>query len=378
MERLQETTFNTPTNRVAEAIYLYAEQEAQFKISNPVESRYGREPISLKLQYYGSVFQSLRKQATPQEKHSLRYLKHEMAKMRSSLNPNFLNKVLYSTIVNKIRNFIKGNSLFFSHHDKAIKALQKEIFLEDNLHNVSTEMKKAGFKFEMEGTLKKMLNQNLSHFHVCYADIQNRQADFVLHFAKIPGTEKYYFEKFDALARPSLDALLRKDPNCKRHTFSLTNSTRFVAKEAEALVNGKSVCKNVNGKDTWMVLESDGGFRTPTLKQVSFDLDKALHKLPLKNLDNPSQYKSITEALKSGIQKEVIFMLDGAEVKYSIEASPLKKSIDILDKDNKAVALHKLTDNVLNGITRSLVQKTHQDAEVIDMPHQQKRKGKAL
>jgi hypothetical protein len=97
----------------------------------------------------------------------------------------------------------------------------------------------------MDGALKRMMDQGLPQFHLPYTDLQNKDSYFVLHFNKFPGTDQYYFEKFEAVTRPSLDSLLNQDKNCQRYTFSqVGGGMRFSAQEADRIVNGKCVFKD--------------------------------------------------------------------------------------------------------------------------------------
>jgi hypothetical protein len=354
------------SNRVADAIFLYAEQEAQLYISNPLEGRYDLHAVDLKLQYLTSVYNTFRKNPTPDEKHSLRYLRHEIAKMRTRLKPTTLNKVFYSRIANSIRNFMNGYNLIYAKHNKAIKKLQQDIIQAHNLHNLSASMKKAGFNIEVEGTLKKLIDHDLPVFHIRYADPHYLKADFVLHFKKIPQTDLYYFEKFEAISRPTLDSLLKNDPSCIRYTFSLQDQMRFSAGEACNLVNGKCVCKLADGKETWLLLDTANLYSQHSLKSIPFNLEKTLQKLPLKL--NSSQYQALLQTLKTGNGKEVNFSINNNTVKYTVEAAPLRKTIDVLDKNDQLVDISKILNGHSNKLTQQVMEKINQQSsEEIDL-----------
>lgn len=374
---LQDHINDDYTNRVADAIYLYTEQETQLRISNPLESRYDSRSLSLKLQYYNSIHNTFRKHANPYEKLSLRFMRHEIAKMKARLNPTTLNKILYSPIANRIRNFINGNNLAYARHNNTITSIERELIHAHNLQTLTASMKKGGFNFEIEGTLKKMIDQDLPEFHIRYADIHYKKADFVLHFKKIPRTDLYYFEKFDAVSRPTLDALLNNDASCTRHTFYLQDKMRFSAGEATALVNGKCVCKDTDGKETWLMLDAISPNKQSPFNKVSFDLEKALADLPIKQRENPAQYQAILQALKGGNQKEVTLIINGQALKYGIEAAPTRKTIDIMNKDNQLLDKSKILSGTTSGTTRQLMENIRlQDDVVIDLDQTPKRKKK--
>ena len=101
-----------------------------------------------------------------------------------------------------------------------------------------------------------MVGQNVQNFHVRYIDLPNRTADFVLHFKKLPATDIYFLEKFDARSAIPLTPKFKKTESCIEHSFHTNEHPTFSAKEAASLVNGKAVCKEIDGKETWMSLNN--------------------------------------------------------------------------------------------------------------------------
>lgn len=362
------------SNRVADAIYLYAEQDAQLIISNPAGSRKSRDDIELKLRYYRDVLKKFRKKPSPEEKKSLRFIRHEIGNMKARLKPNLLNRILRSKPGNAIRNFLRGNRKLVKSYNDAIKNVHRELIQEHNFDSLSTAMKKNGFNFQMEGTLKKMIAQDLPQFHVRYYDIHHPKTDFVLHFKKIPETDLYYFEKFDAVSRPTLDAILSNDPSCKRHTFSLSDNMRFTAGEAANLVNGKCVCKKVGNKENWVHLNSNSLSHQMNITTIAFNLEKALEKLPIKQKENSAQYQMLLQTLKAGNSKEATLMINDTPVKYRLEAAPLRKTVDVLDKNDQLIDVIRLLNGQKSDLTAQLVNKIkQQEDEVIDLGQAVKR-----
>lgn len=365
---MKDYTNNGYSNRVADAIYLYAEQDAQLMISNPMGGRSSLHDIELKLEYYSDIYNKYRRRPNADEKLSLRYVRHEIAMMKARLNPTILNQILYSNVADSIGSFINGNRQFYKNHNSTIKDIQRDLIQEHNLQALSTSMKKAGFSFQIEGKLKKMIEQDLPQFHIRDYDIHYPKADFVLHFKKFPGTDVYYFEKFDAVSRPSLDSVLSNDPSCRRHTFSLHDKMRFTANEAANLVNGKSVCKNIDGKETWLLLNATSNYRQQPFETISFNLEKAMERLPIKQKENPSQYQSLLQTLKAGNSKEVIFTINGNSVKYIIDAAPSRKMIDVLDKNDRLVDISRLLNGQKSGLTNQVIETIKQlENAVIDL-----------
>jgi hypothetical protein len=354
---------NGRPNRVFDALRLYAEQEAQFKIFHPVGG-HDLHATALKLLHYTHLKNTYRKKPNKDEKQSLRFVRSEIATLKARLNPTLLNRIFYSRAGTNIRNYIMRRRELFASHSKPLTTIQKTLIQENNLQSLNENLKKAGFNFQMDGTLKKMMDQGFPQFHLPYADIQNKNSYFVLHFNKLPGTDQYYFEKFEAVARPTLDSLLNRDSTCQRHTFSqVGRGERFTASEADRFVNGKFVCKTIQGKDTWLSLIP----ANEQLQSVSFNIEKALAKLPLAIKKDTAQYDALLQSLKNGKSKEVALLINDIPVKYTLEAAPDRKTIDVLDRNGQLVDASKLFSGQSTQLAQQIIEKQHQMEEIIDM-----------
>jgi hypothetical protein len=354
---------NGQSNRVFDALRLYAEQEAQFKIFHPVGG-HDLHATALKLVHYTHIKNTYRKRPNNDEKQSLRFVRSEIANLKARLNPTLLNRILYSNIGNIVRNYIKRRHKLVTAHRKPLNTIQKTLIQENNLQSLNESLKKAGFNYQMDGTLKKMMDQGFPQFHLPYADTQNKNSYFVLHFNKLPGTDQYYFEKFEAVARPTLDSLLNRDTTCQRHTFSqIGNEERFTASEADRLVNGKHIYKNRQGKDSWLSLNPI----SKQLNSISFNIEKALAKLPITIKKDTAQYDSLLQSLKNGKSKEVSLLINGQSIKYTLEAAPDRKAIDVLDRNGVLVDSNKLFSGQSHQVAQQIIEKQMQSEQIIDM-----------
>lgn len=331
------------SNRVAEAIFLYAGEENKLKINNPRESNRDEYNIKLKLDYYQGIAKEYSRTKNKMEKYSLQFVRREIKKLKAKLNPTLFNRVYYSDVSEALKALFRSKDNPVTHYETAIKKLDKELVQNHNLQFLSSELKKVGFNVEMEGSLKRMINQNLPEFHLRYADVENRNAHYVVHFKKIPETDLYYFEKFDAISRPSLDSLLNGDVNCQRQTFHVHDNLKINAAEAERLVNGKAIFRRVNGNDAWLM--RDNLSMRDQLKFVEFDLESKLLKLPIKEKEDANKYQAVIATLKNGKTKEVTLIINDAPVKYMLEAAPDKNEVYVLDKDKVLVDTDKLLTN---------------------------------
>jgi hypothetical protein len=356
MARLQDHFSSQNSNRVAEAIFLYAEQETQLKISNPIESRRDNYDVELKINYYKSILREYRKTKDRLEKNALRYVRHEIRRLQGQLKPNLFNRIYYSDIAELLKTWMRGEKDPVSYYQKAIREMERERIQNYNVQSLSTQLKKAGFNLEMEGALKRMVAQNFQQFHLRYADVENPNAHYVVHFEKIPQTNLYYFKKFEAVSRPSLEALLNNDINCQRQTFFVHDEYKVNASEAAALVNGRSVCKTIDGEQQWLMLDRVS-MRNDQYLTMRFDLEKALLNLPIKERENPAKYQTIISALQKGQRKEVTLLINNNSMKFALQAEPRRKAVDVLDQNNRWVDWERLLN--LRETTKAVFQKVN-------------------
>ncbi len=357
---------NGHTNRVLDSLQLYAEQEAQFKIFHPVGG-HDLHAAELKLQHYTNIYNTYRKNSSRNERKYLHFVHNEIAKLKARLNPTLFNRVLYSRIVNKLYNFLAGKAKLCEFLNKSLADIEHNVIREHNLGSITDNLKKTGFTFQIEGTLRKMMDHGFPKFHLPYADVQNKNSYFILHFNKLPGTSQYYFEKFECVARPSLDSLLNRDSSCRRHTFSQINSQSFSASEADRLVNGKCVCKVIDKKETWLIMNSISAPDTQEFIIVPFDLEKSLAELPVTIKNGTSQYNALLQSLKNGKSKEVMLIINNIPLKYTLEAAPLRKTIDVLDRNGNLMDISKLLSGKTNQVARQIIENHSLQKEEIDM-----------
>lgn len=345
-----------PENRVTNALLLYAEQEAQLKISNPAGHAVDRQGLALKYEFYSSIVQTYKKGLTLEEKFSLAYVRHEMGKIKARLQPTVLRRVLYNRPVNAVRNFMNGYNIWYSRLNHEMQSIQKDILLAHNLETLKAGLKAGGFSLNMDNVLERMLKQNFPSFHIRYTDpLHQKNTDFTIHFTKIPGADLYYLQKFDAVCRPSLQSVLKNDPGTVRKTFSLDDKIVFSATEAASLVNGKAVCKMVDGKEQWLSLNITKGYNQENeYNQVKFNVYRVLEQLPILEMTDPTKAIRLIESLKTGVNKEITLQLHSHRVKAVIAAAPHQKTVLLTDKNGQYLDMDRLMKNSMPDMTRKL------------------------
>jgi hypothetical protein len=355
-------------NRVLNALREYAWQEAQLKIAKP--RGHATDPLAqqLKYQHYGHIHKALKKGATPEERRSLRYIRHERAKLQAKLNPSLLRRIRYAPVVDTVISLLACNYILYQWHHKALGREQSETIKAHNAANLQDSLQKAGFSRSMEEPLQKMVAMDLPEFHLLYNDpLHCKNADFVLHIKKIPDSDIYYVERFDAIARPTLQSTLANDHSTVRQSFSLLDGITFSPIEAANLVNGRSVYRQMNGKENWLSLDQAKKDQQQDLlfNPHPFNLDKTLEKFPITQLTHPKQRISLIQLLRSGSQAEITIPVNGQLGKFKIEAAPKNKSLLFTNSYNQAVDAESLKDGREIDRAQKLVRKIEEG--VIDM-----------
>jgi hypothetical protein len=359
------------SNRLLDALRVYAEQDAQLKIANPRGHSTDRSALQLKYLHYTNIYKAFKKGANREEKKTLRYIRHERAKLRAKLRPTLVRRVRYSRIMDVMAGFLVGRYTMYKWHNQTLQNDQKDVLRMHNLTNLQDGIKKAGFNISVEGPMQKMVDLNLPEFHLRYNDpLHCKNTDYVLHFKKIPGSDIYYFDKFDATARPTLQSVLNNDSSSVRQSFSLLDSMNVSAREAANLVNGHAVSKEINGKEIWHYLDITrrNDLQNYPYKTYTFDLEKALAKLPIKQLESPGQRSTLLRELKAGNNREVTISRNGQPIKYTIEAAPNIKTINFFDSNNRLQDMGAIVGDSRNKAKQKLTEMiVGQDNGIIDM-----------
>jgi monoamine oxidase len=85
-------------------------------------------------------------------------------------------------------------------------------------------------------------------------------------------------------------------------------------------------------KDT----DSNGNFRLNHYHEnYGYNLESALSKHPIKELDNNSHKEDLMNSLKKGNLQSATFIKDGQEVKQYIEANPQFKTLNVYDANRQ-------------------------------------------
>ncbi|QEE49890.1 hypothetical protein FUA48_09950 [Flavobacterium alkalisoli] len=94
-------------------------------------------------------------------------------------------------------------------------------------------------------------------------------------------------------------------------------------------------------KDT----DNNGNFRLNHYHEnYGYDLEAAVGKHPIKELDNPSHKEDLMNSLKKGNLQSATFIKDGQEVKQYVEANPQFKTVNVYDADKNRLDMRQGKD----------------------------------
>ena len=131
-------------------------------------------------------------------------------------------------------------------------------------------------------------------------------------------------------------------------TFYINKGSNITMKEAYNLMEGRSVNKDLTSKEgevynSWVQMdfkqsETNGNFKLNHYHQnYGYDLEAALSKHPIKELETPKYKEDLINSLKKGNLQSATFLKEGNEIKQYIEASPQFKTINIYDNNMKRI-----------------------------------------
>ncbi|OYX82756.1 MAG: hypothetical protein B7Y83_13725, partial [Flavobacteriales bacterium 32-34-25] len=129
--------------------------------------------------------------------------------------------------------------------------------------------------------------------------------------------------------------------------------------------------------------DTNGNFKLNQYHQnYGYDLENALSKHPIKELETPKYKEDLMDSIKKGNRQSVTFVKDGNEIKQYVEANPQFKTINVYDAnmkriDNRQSKEEKQTE----GETKSAKQEAKKqsqsdDTDGLEAPQEKKRRKK--
>ncbi|TKT85743.1 hypothetical protein [Dyadobacter frigoris] len=214
-----------------------------------------------------------------------------------------------------------------------------------NFEYLKDQVKYSGFGESLENDLKANLQKKAPEFTLQHQTAFGKdQVNSELHFKRSTQSDLYFLNSYQAELKKE------NQKEALKQTFYVNKQGGNVTlKEAYNLMDGRAVNKDLTNKEgkkfnAWLQMdfkqtENNGNFKIKQFHQkYGFELDKALEKLPIKELGVEFDKRKLTESLQKGNRQVVTFEKDGVEKKHFIQAAPQFKSITVYDENMKRIA----------------------------------------
>jgi len=327
------TSESTNDNRLLDAMLLNTKQEVAYRMNNPAARKNDPQTRQLELDHYRSVLEAYRKRKdlTPEERSTRRYLRH--AVRRNKLKGRPLTYQLAYRTASWVVNTLFRRRAGIVRHRKQVAAFEQGTAVEQNVHRLKDQLKEAGFNLVPDQALQQHLQHQLPRFDLRYAHPEHPTTDFILRFQKLAGADAYFFSGYEAIERPTLQDVIKRTDTSAKMTVSMTNGPVFTAWEAAHLAKGRPILKEVDGQSLW--------FRPNTPSPVGehhpdFDLARAAAQLPIREMKDPGSRNRLLDALQRGGRQEVTLQFTGGwQEKAYLTVAPDLSGVQLHTKEGK-------------------------------------------
>jgi len=209
---------------------------------------------------------------------------------------------------------------------------------EQNLDYLKSGLKRFGFENVLNADLEKAIKDGLETFELKHQATHFRdKIDYTLNFRKSDHSDMYFFNNYKA------DLITGNEAYNRSQVFYNNNGKGFSAKEAYNLLSGRAVHKEFGMKDSdktyhaWAKLDfskpEKSGFEINRYHEnYGYDIEKALDRFPIKELEDPALKKGIISSLEKGNSQMVTMQKDDQEARFYVEASPRGKTLNVRDE----------------------------------------------
>lgn len=224
-----------------------------------------------------------------------------------------------------------------------------KVMNEKNYDFLKDQVLKTGFGENHNEELRVKLQSGAKEFVIGHnSEYDKDSVAATLQFRKSENTEMYFFNSF------TLHLKNQQHAEPIKQTFYTDD--RFTLKEGYNLLAGRAVLNEKENKEgqkytAWFQLdfkqnEKNGNYKMHAYhSNYGYELDKALEKHPIKQLDDPTQREYLLKALQRGNRQEVMLAAGGQEKKVFVEASPQYKSLNFYDETGSRLKTGQLLEN---------------------------------
>ncbi|TRW21967.1 hypothetical protein FMM05_19460 [Flavobacterium zepuense] len=228
---------------------------------------------------------------------------------------------------------------YYNIESETIKHKNNMDMNQKNLDYLTDQIKYTGFGEGFADVLKEKIATGDKEFKIDHsAKFGNDTVEATLNFSKSKQSDMYFFNSYNAS--------LQKEGSAEKleQTFYINRGSNITFKEAYNLMEGRAVHKELQNKaeekyNSWVQLDfkhsdENGNFRIKKFSEnYGYDMEAALSKHPIKELQRDDFKDSLMDSLKKGNVQLVTFQVDGKEQKHYVEANPQFKTVNVYDSD---------------------------------------------
>ena len=259
---------------------------------------------------------------------------------------------------------------------------------EKNFEYLKDQVKYTGFGEGLEGELKEKMKEQQPGFTLNHqAKYGDAIANVTLNFKKSEQSDMYFFNSY------KMDLFKENAKESLEQTFYINKGSNITMKEAYNLMEGRAVNKDLTNKEgqlynTWVQMDckeadTNGNFKLNQYHQnYGYDLENALSKHPIKELDHPKYKEDLMDSIKKGNRQSVTFLKEGNEIKQFVEANPQFKTINIYDGnmqriDNRQSKDEKQSEGESKSAKQDVKKQSQSDdTDSPEAPQEKKRRKK--
>ncbi|HEX9151810.1 MAG TPA: hypothetical protein VF842_06980, partial [Flavobacterium sp.] len=198
--------------------------------------------------------------------------------------------------------------------------------------------------------------------------------------------DMYFFNSY------KIDFLKENAKEPLEQTFYINKGSNITLKEAYNLMEGRAVNKNLTNKEgqhynAWVQMDfketdTSGNFKLNQYHQnYGYDLENALSKHQIRELENPKFKEDLMDSIKKGNLQSVTFLKEGNEIKCFVEANPQFKTINVYDGNRQRINNRESKEEKQSEGQSKTTEKTKKQSQSADndgaeVPQEKKRRKK--
>jgi len=308
-------------NRVESALNKWRDIEDHWNKDHNINLSSNKGLLHAKLRNYDKVSAKYRNSENESERMAVRILRQERRKLERQLYPYLLIRLFRRLMILPIV------SMLLQRREQQ----QTQI----NSQSLNDQLQRAGFGAQRE-MISEKLNKGEQQFSVPASQYMNRSERMDFELAITVG------DSGDAKLTGFKAALIdEKNGTSRSHFFSTDAGRQIDLNQAFNLLAGRAV----HTGDRWLQLDlndrsPEGNYRMKEFPEsYDYNLKTTIREMGLENITDNSQLQALVKQLEKGDQAQVSFANNERNERFTIEANPHFRSVNVFDERGKKVSL---------------------------------------